>query len=123
MLTLKQRKELKQLKLPLVDEALKEITTLEERLLRMEYDIDLPSLFDEIKQLKSQIKTQQDALNAVTPIIDNLREENDTLKKNLYTQQLTNEIGKYKQLYNKTSDDYTQLYTRYELLLSKYIRQ
>ena len=83
----------------------------------------ITALREEIKELKETVKTQQEAVNASTNIIDELRKENKLLKKGLYPQSLHNEIGKYKQLYNKAVDDYESLYNRHELLLSKYIRQ
>ncbi len=82
-----------------------------------------PALKQEIDALKQTVKTQQEALNAVTPIIDELRKENELLKQGLFLDTITNEIGKYKQLYNKCSDDYDSLYKRHELLMSKYIRE
>lgn len=81
-----------------------------------------PALKREIEELKKTIKTQQEALNNVTPIIDELRKENELLKKDLYVTSLTNEIAKYKNLYYKTQDDYIKLHERFELLMAKYIR-
>ena len=81
-----------------------------------------PALHKEIQELKETVQTQQEALNATYIVIDELRKENELLKKNLYTQELHNEIGKYKQLWIKSSDEYQALYTRHELLMSKYIK-
>ena len=81
-----------------------------------------PALHKEIQELKETVQTQQEALNATYIVIDELRKENELLKKNLYTQELHNEIGKYKQLWIKSSDEYQTLYTRHELLMSKYIK-
>ncbi len=81
-----------------------------------------PALHKEIEDLKKTVQTQQEAVQGAAIIIDELRKENELLKKNLYTQELNNEIAKYKQLYTKATDDYQALYTRHELLMSKYIR-
>ncbi len=82
-----------------------------------------PALKKEIETLKNTVKTQQEAVNAAALVIDELRKENRLLKKDLYTRELENEINKYKQLYTKALDDYQTLYTRHELLMSKYIKQ
>lgn len=81
-----------------------------------------PALRKEIQDLRQTVQTQQEALNATYIIIDELREENQLLRKNLYLDKLHNEIGKYKQLWIKSSEEYSKLSTRYELLMSKYIR-
>lgn len=81
-----------------------------------------PALKREIDELKNTVKTQQEAVNAATTIIDELRKENELLKKDLYTKELDNTIAKYKNLYYKASDDYIKLSERYELLMSKYIK-
>ena len=82
-----------------------------------------PALHKEIQELKETVKTQQEALNATYIVIDELRKENELLKKNLYTQELHNEIGKYKQLWIKSTEQYQALYTRHELLMAKYIKE
>ena len=82
-----------------------------------------PALHKEIKDLKQTVQTQQEALNATYIVIDELRKENELLKKNLYLDSLHNEIGKYKQLWIKATEQYQALYTRHELLMSKYIRE
>ena len=82
-----------------------------------------PALHKEIKDLKQTVQTQQEALNATYIVIDELRKENELLKKGLYPQSLHNEIGKYKQLWIKSTEQYQSLYTRHELLMSKYIRE
>ena len=79
------------------------------------------AIAQELKDLKNTIQTQKEAVNASTIIIDELRKENELLKKNLYTQELNNEIGKYKQLWIKATDDYSKLFERHELLMRKYI--
>ena len=81
------------------------------------------ALRKEIETLKQTVQTQQEALNATYIVIDELRKENELLKKNLYTQELHNEIGKYKQLWIKSTEQYQSLYARHELLMSKYIRE
>ena len=82
-----------------------------------------PALHKEIKDLKNTVKTQQEAVNASTTIIDELRKENKTLKKGLYIEQLNNEVSKYKQLLNKSVDDYIKLQDRYNTLYEKYLKQ
>jgi hypothetical protein len=79
-------------------------------------------IIKEIKELKEIIKTQQEGVNAAAIVIDELRSENELLKKNLYLRELNNNIAKYKNLYNKAQDDYIELYKRYEQLMSKYIK-
>ena len=79
-------------------------------------------IIKEIKELKEIIKTQQEGVNAAAIVIDELRSENELLKKNLYIRELNNNIAKYKNLYNKAQDDYIELYKRYEQLMSKYIK-
>ena len=79
------------------------------------------AIAQELKELKNTIKTQQEAVNASTIIIDELRKENELLKKGLYLDTLNNEIGKYKQLWIKATDEYSKLWERHELLMSKYI--
>ncbi len=81
-----------------------------------------PALKQEIENLKQTVKTQQEAVNAAALIIDELRKENELLKKDLYLDELNNDIAKYKQLYNKALDDYQALYTRHEMLMAKYIK-
>ena len=81
-----------------------------------------PALHKEIQELKETVQTQQEALNATYIVIDELRKENELLKKGLYPQSLHNEIGKYKQLWIKATEQYQALYTRHELLMSKYIK-
>ena len=80
-------------------------------------------LLKEINDLKERVKIQQEAVNGAAIIIDELRKENELLKKNLYLDKIKNEIAKYKNLYYKTSDDYIKLQERYELLMSKYIKE
>jgi cell shape-determining protein MreC len=75
----------------------------------------------EIEQYKQTIKTLQEALNAVSPIIDDLRKENTQLKEGLYLNTITNERNKYKQLAIKNADDYIALLGRYNELMEKYI--
>ncbi len=82
-----------------------------------------PALKREIDELKDLIKTQQQALNSVSIVIDELRAENAALKLGIYTQELNNEIAKYKNLYYKAQDDYIKLSERFELLMSKYIKE
>lgn len=76
------KRELKKRKDPLTDEALlvinkleKDIEILNERILRLQHDIDLPSLFKEIKTLKEEVQIRQEAVNAAALIIDELRKE------------------------------------------------
>lgn len=83
----------------------------------------ISELIKELDGLKNLIKTQQEAINSVAVIIDELRAENAALKLGVYTQELNNEIAKYKNLYYKANDDYIQLQKRYELLMSKYIKE
>lgn len=82
----------------------------------------IPPLREEIKKLKEQVKTQQEAVNAATIIIDELRKENQLLKDNLFLQAMNNEIGRLKQQTTNITQAYITLYERYETLLSKYIR-
>lgn len=87
----------------------------------LEFDF-VAALQKEIKELKETVKTQQEGVNAAALIIDDLRKENKLLKKGLYTQELNNEIAKYRQLWIKATDDYSLLYNRHEQLMSKYIK-
>ena len=80
------------------------------------------AIVEEIKELKQIIKTQQEGVNAASIVIDELRKENELLKKNLYLRELNNELAKYKNLYYKASNDYIQLSQRYEQLMTKYIK-
>lgn len=71
------KKELKKRKDPLCDEALlvinkleKHIEELNERILRLEYDIDLPSLFNRIKELEQTLLLYKEALKVIPPIRD-----------------------------------------------------
>ena len=82
-----------------------------------------PALHNEIKELKETVKTQQLAVDAAAIIIDELRKENDVLKKGLYLRELNNEIGRLKQQVTKHTEAYIKLYERHELLMSKYIRE
>lgn len=82
----------------------------------------LPELQREIRELRNIVKTQQEGVNAASIVIDELRKENDNLKKNLYLRDLNNELAKYKNLYYKAIDDYIKLSERYELLMTKYIK-
>jgi len=92
---------------------------------RIPYSLQFDSftaLKKEIDELKLTVQTQQEAVNASTIIIDELRQENKLLKKNLFLTTLNNEIAKYKNLYYKTQDDYIQLSERYNTLMTKYIK-
>jgi len=82
----------------------------------------LPELQREIRELKEIVKTQQEGVNSACIVIDELRKENEALKKNLYLRDLNNELAKYKNLYSKAQDDYIKLSERYDALMSKYIR-
>ena len=82
----------------------------------------LPELLKEIDELKLMVKTQQEGVNAASIVIDELRKENEALKKNLYLRDLNNELAKYKNLYYKGIDDYIKLSERHDQLMSKYIK-
>ena len=82
----------------------------------------LPELLKEIDELKLMVKTQQEGVNAASIVIDELRKENEALKKNLYVRDLNNELAKYKNLYYKGIDDYIKLSERHDQLMSKYIK-
>lgn len=82
-----------------------------------------PALKREIDELKKTVKTQQEAVNASTTIIDELRKENELLKNNLYLREVNNEVGRLKKQVSDVTEAYIKLYERYELLMSKYIKQ
>jgi len=82
-----------------------------------------PALKAEIDTLRNTVKTQQDAVNASTIIIDELRKENQLLKDGLYLREIHNEIGRLKQEVTRTSEAYIKLSERHEQLMSKYIRE
>ena len=79
-------------------------------------------IIKEIKELKQIIKTQQEAVNAAGIIIDELRKENELLKKDLYLREINNEIGRLKQEVIRTTEAYIKLSERHDQLMSKYIK-
>lgn len=83
----------------------------------------ISALKQEIETLRNTVKTQQEAINAVTTIIDELRKENQLLKDGLYLREINNEIGRLKQEVTRTSEAYIQLSERHEKLLAEYIKQ
>lgn len=80
-----------------------------------------PALKKEIDTLKQTVKTQQEAVDAAGIIIDELRKENEALKKGLYLQNIDNEMGRLKQEVANTTEAYIKLSERHELLMKKYI--
>ena len=86
----------------------------------LQFDV-IPALSKEIASLKDTHKTQQEAVNAATKVIDELRKENQLLKANLYLREINNEIGRLKQEVTKTTEAYIRLSERYDDLMSKYI--
>ena len=87
----------------------------------LEFDF-VTALQNEIKTLKNTVQTQQEAVNGAAIIIDELRKENELLKKGLYLRELNNDMGRLKQQLSNTTTAYIQLQERYEILMSKYIR-
>ncbi len=88
----------------------------------LQYDV-ISALNKEINTLKETIKNQQLAVEGAAIVIDELREENKSLKKGVYTTKLDNEIGRLKQEVTRTTEAYIKLHERYELLMSKYIKE
>ncbi len=82
-----------------------------------------PELRKQIKDLEQTVKTQQEAVNAATLIIDELRKENKLLKEGLYMREVNNELARLKQELIKGTEAYIKLSERYQLLMSKYIRE
>ena len=117
------KKELKKLKNPLADEALVVINKLEAQMTIMQQKYDVHSWIEETKRLNTTIETQQEALNAATNIIDDLRGEIKTIKDGQLLQKHYNELAKYKKLLEQANDNYQRLSERYDLLMSKYIKQ
>ena len=117
------KKELKKLNDPLADEALVVISKLEDQMTIMQQKYDVHSWIEETKRLNTTIKTQQEALNASCQIIDDLRGEIKTLKDGQLLQKHYNELAKYKKLLEQTNLNYQNLRERYDLLMSKYIKQ
>ena len=88
---------------------------------QLQFDM-IPALRQEINDLKKTVKTQQEGVNAATQIIDDLRKENTSLKEGIYLREVNNELAKYKNLYNKSVNDYIELLERYNNLMNKYIK-
>ena len=88
----------------------------------LEFDF-VTALQNEIKTLKNTVQTQQEAVNGAAIIIDELRKENELLKKGLYLRELNNDMGRLKQQVTKNTEAYIKLYERHELLMSKYIKE
>lgn len=117
------KRELEKLDHPLANEALVVINKLEARMTVMQQKYDVHSWIEETKRLNTIIKTQQEALNATTKIIDELRMENRTLKDGLYLRDLNNEIARLKKQVSGITEQYILLSNRHDELMAKYIKE